>query len=119
MEEWLRGMFSLVSWRVSTARREAARLRTTTSIIMLPLAPAKPLPPKLYTSCAMIVLGQNSNRKHNTSEKNPTLQNMDFHAEKKHSRNKKHAHACTAKARKDTRGREYDHAVAHPVEDVQ
>src|ERR1700733_12133740 len=29
---------------------------TTTSIIILPLAPANPLPPKVYVNCAMTVL---------------------------------------------------------------
>lgn len=31
-------------------------VHTTTSIIMLPFAPAKPLPPNVYTSCAMNAL---------------------------------------------------------------
>ena len=32
---------------------------TTTSIIMLPFAPAKPEPPNVYTSCATTVVTKN------------------------------------------------------------
>ena len=42
---------------VNGSQREGLpRELTTTSIIMLPLAPAKPLPPKEYTSWEMIAL---------------------------------------------------------------
>jgi hypothetical protein len=36
---------------------------TTTSIIMLPLAPANPLPPRVYVNCAMTVLFKNKQKK--------------------------------------------------------
>lgn len=45
---------SYVEWGDGEGANES-RL-TTTSIIMLPFAPAKPLPPKEYTSCEMMTL---------------------------------------------------------------
>src|SRR6266481_8591940 len=44
----------------------------TTSIIILPLAPVKPLPPALYTSCTMIVLHKDSNHNQNTEGASPS-----------------------------------------------
>jgi len=42
--------------RTTPVARWGGRQRTTTSIIILPFAPANPLPPSVYASCAITVL---------------------------------------------------------------